>query len=121
VNFADSEVFRPRFTDYALTHVALATVSATTSVDLTLGNYFSARVQGSITWVFANPPASPNAGGFIMELTNAGGFTQKWPATVAWPGGTAPTFTTSGVDVVVFITDDGGSTWRGVQSMQDSK
>lgn len=120
-NFADSEVLRAKFRDYALTHNALATVSAGVTLDLTVANYFSMQVAGSCSIAFTNPPASPNAGGFILEMTNGGGFTLSWPAAVKWPGGTPPTFTTSGVDVLVFITDDGGTTWRGVQSMADSK
>ena len=75
--------------------------------------------------MFANPPVSsangPAGGGFILELQNGGAATVTWPAAVDWPGGTAPTLTASGYDVFVFITDDGGTVWRGLQSMKDSK
>ena len=81
------------------------------------GNYFSATVGGITTWTFSNPLASPNACGFVIELTNGGAYAITWPAAVKWPSGTAPTLTAAGVDVLVFITDDGGTTWRGVASM----
>jgi hypothetical protein len=32
---------------------------------------------------------------------------------VKWPGGTAPTLTSSGVDMLTFTTYDGGTTWFG--------
>jgi len=91
------------------------------------GNYFTAIAAGSTTFVFANPPVSVSgtsglaAGGFILELANGGAATVTWPAAVKWPGGTSPTLTAAGTDVFVFITDDGGTVWRGVQSMKDSK
>lgn len=125
-NLQDNTVQRPSFQDYALILVAKGSVSATATLDLLEGNYFEARAAGSTTFVFANPPVSATgngrtAGGFILELQNGGAATVTWPSATKWPGGTAPTLTSSGFDVLVFITDDGGTTWRGVQSMKDSK
>jgi len=105
------------FINYGLEHSALGSVSGATTINLLNGNYFSATVAGITTWTFSNPLASPNACGFVIELTNAGAYAITWPAAVKWPGGTAPTLTTTGVDVLVFITDDGGTTWRGIASM----
>jgi hypothetical protein len=31
---------------------------------------------------------------------------------VVWPGGAAPTLTTGKVHLFMFVTDDGGTTWR---------
>ena len=106
---------------YTLAKTSLANVSATTTLDLASANFFNAQVSGSVSWVFANPPSSTVAAGFILELTNGGGYTNTWPASVDWPSGVAPTITTSGTDVFVFITDDGGAIWRGVQSIRDSR
>lgn len=106
---------------YTLAKTSLANVSATTTLDLDASNYFAAEVSGSATFVFANPPANTVAAGLILELTNGGNYTVTWPASIDWPGGTAPTLTSDGVDVLVFITDDGGTIWRGVRSMADSK
>lgn len=105
------------FINYGLEHSALGSVSGATTINLLNGNFFSATVAGITTWTFSNPLVSPNACGFVIELTNAGAYAITWPAAVKWPSGTAPTLTAAGVDVLVFITDDGGTTWRGVASM----
>jgi len=96
------------------------TAVAASAVDCSAGNYFTKTATGALTWTFTNAPAT-RAYSFLLELTNGGTGTQTWPASVDWPGGTAPTLTTSGVDVLGFITDDGGTIWRGVQLMKDSK
>jgi hypothetical protein len=106
---------------YTLAKTSLANVSATTTLDLATANFFAATVSGSVSWVFANPPANTVAGGLILEITNGGGYTNSWPASVDWPSGVAPIITTSGTDVFVFITDDGGTIWRGVQAIRDSR
>ena len=105
------------FVNYGLEHSALGSVSGATTINLLNGNYFSATIGGATTWTFSNPLASPNACGFVIELTNAGAYAITWPAAVKWPSATAPTLTAAGVDVLVFITDDGGTTWRGIASM----
>lgn len=125
-NYQDNTLQRATFRDYALLLVSRGSVSAVTTLDLLDGNFFQARAAGSTTFVFANPPVSAvgtggAAGGFVLELQNGGAATVTWPTTVRWPGGTAPTLTASGFDVFVFITDDAGANWRGVQSMRDSK
>lgn len=97
----------------------VVTVSAS-AVDCSQGNYFIKTATGALTWTVSNVPAS-KAYAFILELTNGGTGTQTWFSGIKWPGGTAPTLVASGVDVLGFITDDGGTTWRGVQLMKDSK
>jgi hypothetical protein len=125
LNMADNLVTRPKFKDYAITAVIRGNVSATATLDMLDGNYFMVTAAGSTTFVFANPPTSAAnggaAGGFILELANGGAATVTWPSATKWPSGTAPTLTSSGTDIFVFITDDGGTVWRGVQSMKDSK
>ena len=108
-------------TYYGTTHNALGSGSGSRTIDLSLGNFVSSTITGATTWTFTNPIASPAAIGFVLELTNGGSATQTWPASVKWPGGTAPTLTVSGIDVLTFFTDDGGTNWRGVVSMLDSK
>jgi len=101
--------------------IALNAVAVSASdVDLTAGTYFTKTAAGNLTWTFSNTPAS-RVVGFVLQLTNGGAYTMTWPASVDWPSGTAPTLTTSGVDILVFITNDGGTTWRGAMSMKDSK
>lgn len=93
---------------------------AASEVDCSTGNYFTKTASGALTWTVTNVPAS-RAYSFLLELTNGGTGTQTWFSGIKWPGGTAPTLTASGVDMLGFITDDGGTTWRGVQLMKDSK
>ena len=122
INMQDSVLTRPILKDYALTHNPLGSVTGATTIDLALGNFVSATITGATQFTFSNPAPTANACGFILELTNGGSATITWPSSVTkWPGGSAPSLTASGVDVLVFITDDSGSTWRGVLSMGDSK
>jgi hypothetical protein len=107
--------------NYASTHNVLGSGSGTRDINLQLGNYVSATVAGATTFTFSNPLSSPNAHGFVLELTNGGSAAVTWPTSVRWPGGEAPILTSSGVDLLIFVTDDAGSNWRGVASMLDSK
>ena len=107
-------------TNSGATHNVLGSGSGSRTIDLSLGNYVSATVAGSTTWTFSNPFTSPTAVVFILELTNGGSAVLTWPAAVKWPNGTAPTLTASGIDLLSFITDDGGTTWRGVLSIRNS-
>ena len=93
---------------------------AASAIDCSAGTVFTKTASGALTWTFTNVPAS-RAFTVILELTNGGTGAQSWPAAVKWPGGTAPTLMTSGVDVLGFITDDGGTTWRGSLLMKDSR
>lgn len=90
------------------------------AIDCATGNYFTKTASGALTWTVTNVPAS-RAYSFILELTNGGTGVQTWFSGTKWPGGTGPDLTVSGVDVLGFITDDGGTTWRGVMLMKDSK
>lgn len=76
-------------------------------------DYHARTATGTVTWTFLNPPASGELAGFVVELTNGGAFTQNWPASVDWPGGSAPALTVSGKDLLRFLTRDGGTTWLG--------
>ena len=93
---------------------------AGTAVDCATGNYFTRTVSGAASWTISNIPAS-RAYTFILELTNGGTGTQTWFTNTRWAGGTAPTLTSAGVDLLGFMTDDGGSNWRGVLISKDSK
>ena len=112
---ADEVIGRPRFTDYAETLNALGDLGGgTDAIDLTAGNVVSATVStGAQTFTFTNPPADTIAGSFTLFLTNGGSQTVNWPGTVDWAGGSAPSLTSSGVDVLTFTTLDAGTIWYG--------
>ncbi len=88
-----------------------ATVSGATSLDLSLYNYFKITIVGTTTLSFTNVQTGAEV--FILTITNGGSASITWPANTRWPGGTAPTLSTSGTDIVVFVTDDAGSNYRG--------
>lgn len=93
--------------------VASHNVAASTGVmDLAIAQMFTETSTANATWSFTNVPASRGLT-VVLHLTNGGAFTLVWPTSVKWPGGTAPTLTASGTDVLVFVTHDGGATWRG--------
>jgi len=112
---ADQSVSRPYFIDYAEAVNAIGSIGGgTQDIDLTLGNVVSGTVDTSTTtFTFSNPPATGRAGSFTLFLTNGGSQTVNWPASVDWASGTAPTLTTSGVDILTFTTIDAGTTWYG--------
>ena len=93
---------------------------AASAIDVNLGNYFTKTISGATTFT-ANAISSGNVSSFILELTNAGSAAITWFSGVKWAGGTAPTLTSSGVDILGFYTHDGGTTWRGLVLAKDSK
>ena len=121
LNMADNEIIRPKIKDYALIHNALGNKSGATTIDLELGNYVSITQTAAITLTFSNPPPDNTACAITLELTNGGNYTVTWPLSVVWGEGNVPTLTTNGIDVLMFITRNGGVTWFGLVSMMDSK
>ena len=120
---ADNEISRVNLKDYGeVTNAIGSTGGGTQDIDLTLGNNVVATVDTSAnTFTFIKPTASDELCGYTLFLTNGGSQTVNWPATVDWAGGTAPTLTTSGIDILVFITTDGGTIWHGMVASADSK
>jgi len=119
---ADEVIGRPRFTDYAETVNAIGgTGGGTQDIDLESGNVVTATVDTSTnTFTFSNPPATGKSGSFTLILTNGGSQTVNWPSSVDWSGGSAPSLTSSGVDVLTFTTVDAGTIWYGF-SITDMK
>jgi hypothetical protein len=105
----DQVISRPVIKDYAETKVAMAAHA----VDLSLGNVQTYTLSGNQTLTFTNPPASGSAGSFTLIVTNGGSATLTWPTSVDWAAATAPTLTSSGIDVLTFLTIDGGTIWYG--------
>ena len=92
---------------------ASVTAMGANSVDCRLGNYFTKTISGATTFTFDNPPSSGVAFGFVMEVTLNGSNAITWPGTVKWPADTPPAITDGKTQMFVFITDNGGSRWRG--------
>jgi len=92
----------------------IVTVAAL-DIDCLTGNYFTKTISADSTFTFSNAPAS-RAYAFTLELTHTSG-TVTWPTSVKWPGDTAPTLTTAKTHLFTFVTDDGGTRWRGVSQV----
>lgn len=99
----------------------LGSGSGGVNIDCSLGQHFRRTITGVSSFTVSNVPASGKAFGLVLELTNPGAGALTFPGTTKWPGGSQPAWTVSGVDIVVLITRDGGTTWRGVRAMADSK
>ena len=115
VNHADYQVQRPYFLDIAETvNVIGDTGGGTDDIDVTSGNVVSATVSAATqTFTFSNPSASGRSCTFLLILTNGGSQTVNWPGSVDWAGGSAPSLTSSGIDVLCFTTVDAGTIWYG--------
>ena len=110
-------------TSYNEGYVAVTSTSNATTVDCEAGNTFMHTLTENTTFTFSNPPASGTAYTMTIEIiqdASASGYTVTWPASVDWPSATAPTLTAtaSAVDVFVFTTRDGGTTWYGFTAGQ---
>lgn len=86
------------------------------------GNYqYKTFTAGAVSVTITNAPVLGKAFRLTFEMTNAGLATITWPSTVKWPGGTQPTWTSSGTDIVEFVTRDGGNYWYCVNYQRDIK
>ena len=87
---------------------------AALDIDLSASNYFTKTISGNSTFTFSNPPASGTVGSFTLEVNYTGGDI-LWPTSVYWNGAgqTAPTITAGKVQLYMFVTRDGGTTYRG--------
>lgn len=95
--------------------------SGPVSFDVGVAQYHTWTVNGASTVTFTNLPAGSVVVGLILRVTNGESAVITWPTSVKWPGGVKPVLTVSGVDLLVFLTDDGGLTWRGMVAGKDIK
>lgn len=91
----------------------------TSEVDLSKGVVFSKTISADTTFTFINVP-SGRAATLNIILTNGGFAAITWPTSVKWTDGVAPTLTSSGVDVLTFMTPDGGTTWYGTLAITNA-
>ena len=83
-----------------------------TAIDLSTGNVFTKTISASTTFTITGVPQGKSTM-FNLVLTNGGAYTVTWPASVKWTAGGPPALTESGIDVLTFLTTDGGTTWYG--------
>lgn len=90
-------------------------------ISIIAGNVFTKTISGTTTLTVSNVPAAGTVASFILDLTNGGSAAITWWSGMEWAGGTAPTLTAAGRDVLGFLTHDGGTTWNGLVLGKDVK
>jgi len=120
VDFEDKLATRPTLKDYSINGEVLGLLNANTALNFANANFFSATANANVTISFSNPSPANTLSGCVLALTNGGSKTITW-SNVAWSGNTAPTLTSNGLDLLVFVTYDSGSTIHGMVASLDSK
>ena len=114
-DFLNNKIVQPKFKDYSEEEVAKSSLGATPAFDLSAGNVQSGTNSQAITSsTMTNWPTSGDAGSLTLILTNGGAYSIAWPSSVDWGGGSAPSLTSSGVDILVFTSIDAGTTVHGM-------
>jgi len=97
--------------------INLGNTIAYSNINVSYGSYFTANANVNTTWSFNSPATGNVAQGFILELYNGGGYTLTWPSSVRWPANTAPTLSSNLYDLLMFVTDNNGTVWRGASQI----
>lgn len=106
----------PTFTGGLLTsglfehHVAMAA----NDIDLSLGNCFSQTITSNRTFTISN---AQGCSSFALVLTNGGAWTLTYPASCHWDDNLPPDLAVSGVDIILFLSPDAGTTWYGIHAL----
>jgi hypothetical protein len=107
------------FTNGYTEETVTANTSTAYTIDLANGSVQYLTLTGNCTYTFPTPVAGKS---FILiqKQDGTGGRTVTWPASVQWPGGTAPTLTStaSKADKFIFTAVD-GSSWLGSNGGQN--
>lgn len=94
------------------------------TLNLSTATLFYVSLGQNITSLsFSSPPASPKVFSFTLQFVADGvQRTIAWPAAVKWSFGSAPTPTSTlnKIDTFTFLTHDGGTSWFGFVSGQNS-
>lgn len=93
--------------------------STADTIDWGNGNFHKSTLTANCTYTFTAPPLKGRMQLKVVQDAT-GSRTVTWPATVKWPGGTAPTLSTaaSAIDIITFYWD--GTSYYGVDSLNFS-
>lgn len=92
--------------------------AATTTLDCSLGNTHVVTLTQNTTLAFSNVDTTASTASSISVILiqdATGGRTVTWPPGTKWPDGVAPVLETAAnaINVVTFMTYNGGTTWLG--------
>ena len=113
---AESDVAIYPLTAYNVEYTTVTATSGAITFDYSVGNAYSHTLTANITSItISNAPT--DYGEIIIRFVqnNTGNFTVSgWPASVLWPGGTAPTITAAAnSEDIVTLKWFGGTDWYG--------
>lgn len=118
-SLTDAGLVRPIVSSPREQYSAPGGVSGGVTVDMTGHAFFTLTLTGNITSLTIN--GVPSAGyctvlTLVLTQGGAGSYTVSWPAAVKWPGGVAPTLTTTvgKADIISLLTYNGGTNWYGL-------
>lgn len=102
---------------------ASAAISAgTLTLDLSTAGIFYVNLNANVTTLTISNTQTIGASAFtLIFIADGTPRSVTWGASILWPGGTAPTLTsTNGKDdIFSFVTIDGGTTWYGFNGGQN--
>lgn len=91
----------------------ITNTGTTQTIDWTAGQKQNTTITAATTIAFTDPAGACN---LQLKITNGGTGAITWPVTVLWVGGgTEPTWTTTGVDIVSFYFD--GTNYYGMAGL----
>jgi hypothetical protein len=99
----------------------ISSSSNAATINLRDGNLFLHDLTENVTYTFSNPAASGRSSLFVLKvIQDSTARVITWPNSVDWAAATAPTLSTgnNNVDVFVFFTIDGGTTYYGFTAGQ---
>jgi len=119
--FTGTMAAQGRVTLASAIHEARVDLSTATQINVSQANYFIRTITTDTTFTVTGTPATGTVASFILDLTNGGAATITWATGTVWVGGTSPTLTASGRDVLGFFTHNGGGAYNGFVLGKDLK
>lgn len=117
----DNKVFLPTNASGIATTTSIS--GGTVTLNLNATTVFNIALNANITtFTIQNVQSAGRSSSFVIVFTADGtARTVTWPVSFKWPGGSAPTLTSTNnkKDVFVFFTTDGGTTWQAFISGQN--
>jgi hypothetical protein len=102
-----------------LPYHALTAAAGAVTINRALGEIQDVTLVGNVTLSITGWPGSSQFARLVIRITNPGTYTVAWPAGTKWPGANVPTVTSSGTDLVIFTSFNGGATVYGSMVGQD--
>jgi len=102
---------------------SITSSSEAATLNLRDGDNFTHTLTEDVEYTFSNPASSGKVSAFTLKVvqdSSGSEYAVTWPTSVEWADATAPTLTVTAdaVDIFVFFTNDGGTTYYGFTAGQ---